>query len=366
MRNAHRLEKLWWRSLDAPAWSARWLFRLGFLTPLSWAYGAIVFLRGRASSPCPTSGPIVVAIGSVTVGGAGKTPVTAVLAQALIERGERVGVVLSGYGRTERGARVLHGVAADTASVESVGDEALVIGRAAPTATIVVDEDKLRGVETLRSGGEVSVILIDDALQTRNLEVDFHIAVLNVATPLSHYRLLPAGALRVGLGTLDSVDAIIVTNADIATFAESGYALKSVARHYGGALYSTIRKVGALDEVGEIVSNPIRSICLVSALARNDLFWRLAKERGFEVVTQVAFPDHHAYDERSVEQVSHACRVSNAGAILTTAKDWSKMRSLDWPQAMYILNQVYEIPDGASLVERILGSRSLRRNGDSR
>ena len=78
------------------------------LAPLAWLFGAVVAARRLAYRrgwfvvhrvPAP-----VIVVGNLTVGGTGKTPVTAWLARQLEARGRRVGVVLRGYGGSHRGA----------------------------------------------------------------------------------------------------------------------------------------------------------------------------------------------------------------------------------------------------------------------
>src|SRR5699024_2257555 len=72
------------------------------LAPLSLLYGAIVALRRcayrrgwLASVRLPV--PVIV-IGNITVGGSGKTPLTAHIAHYLHRRGLKVGIVSRGYG----------------------------------------------------------------------------------------------------------------------------------------------------------------------------------------------------------------------------------------------------------------------------
>ncbi|HYY51216.1 MAG TPA: tetraacyldisaccharide 4'-kinase, partial [Myxococcales bacterium] len=85
----------WWES-DPPVWSAP----LQALSPL-YAAGAAVH---RAISRPVQAGVPVISIGNLTVGGAGKTPVTLCLAQRLAARGRRPAVLSRGYGRRSREA----------------------------------------------------------------------------------------------------------------------------------------------------------------------------------------------------------------------------------------------------------------------
>jgi len=83
----------WWRP-DPPAWSVP----LQALTPL---YAAGAALHRAASRPLKVRVPVI-SIGNLTVGGAGKTPVTLHLAQRLAARGRKPAVLSRGYGRRSR------------------------------------------------------------------------------------------------------------------------------------------------------------------------------------------------------------------------------------------------------------------------
>jgi tetraacyldisaccharide 4'-kinase len=122
----------------------------GVLWPLEQIYTGAVRLRGRmydrgllevAKAPVP-----VLAIGNVSVGGTGKTPVTAWAVARLRDLGARPAVVLRGYG----------------------DDEPLVHRRLNPDALVVCDADRVRGARMAHVQGADCVVL-DDAFQHRRL-----------------------------------------------------------------------------------------------------------------------------------------------------------------------------------------------------
>src|SRR3954466_9930436 len=93
-----------------------------------------------------------VSIGNVTVGGTGKTPIAAWIAQELIDRGARPGIVLRGYG----------------------DDEPLVHARLNPSVPVIVAADRVSGIANARAAG-ATVAVLDDAFQHRQVsrDVDF-------------------------------------------------------------------------------------------------------------------------------------------------------------------------------------------------
>src|SRR4030095_4912265 len=137
------------------------------LVPLAVAFGAIVSARRalfrlgalrKHRMPVP-----VIVVGNITVGGTGKTPLTAMLARALAERGWHPGIVSRGHGR----------------AITS------------PGPVLVAAE---RTLVAARPQG--NVIVADDGLQHYRLARDFEIVAVDAMRGLGNGWQLPAGPLR--------------------------------------------------------------------------------------------------------------------------------------------------------------------------
>jgi tetraacyldisaccharide 4'-kinase len=198
-----RLQRVWY----GPAWRSLPLW------PLSLLYGVVIGVRRslRRAGLLPTlhvDVPVVV-VGNVTVGGTGKTPVAAWLAQQLRLRGRRVGVVLRGYGGSHRGAPRV--VTASDSAVET-GDEALLHARRG-VHVVVIGADRVAAARLAQAQG-AEVIVCDDGLQHTRLARDCEIAVVDGARGLGNGWLLPAGPLREPGSRLDSVQAVVISRRD--------------------------------------------------------------------------------------------------------------------------------------------------------
>src|SRR5690606_27220127 len=99
------------RWLDVPAPGPWARAALAPLAPAGWAWGAGAWLHRHARGPrFRTPARLacrVVSVGSLTVGGSGKTPVTAWVAATLRARGFAVAIATRGYGRRARRGDVL-------------------------------------------------------------------------------------------------------------------------------------------------------------------------------------------------------------------------------------------------------------------
>src|SRR3954469_19190348 len=111
------LTEIWYGNRSAALW----------LQPLASLYGAVTAARRNlyASGALPSYkvGRPVVVVGNLTVGGTGKTPLVAWLAEKLVERGLSVGIVSRGYGGGSAGPRNVE----LTSDWREVGDEPLLL-----------------------------------------------------------------------------------------------------------------------------------------------------------------------------------------------------------------------------------------------
>jgi len=193
---ANALERSWYRH---HGWSL-------LLLPLGAAYATAVAMRrwsyrqGWLKSrrlPVP-----VIVVGNITVGGNGKTPLTAWIAHHLHRRGLHVGIVSRGYGGRSS-TYPLHVKPTTPAAV--AGDEPVLLA-ARGDATVVVDPVRARGAHLLVEEYGVDVIVADDGLQHYALARDLEIAVIDGERGHGNGRLLPAGPLREPCSRLAGVD----------------------------------------------------------------------------------------------------------------------------------------------------------------
>src|SRR5690606_34166878 len=174
------LEQGWYRSRPRP-----------LLQPLAWIYAAVVLLRRHAFSTgllrARHPGVPVVIVGNLGVGGTGKTPLVLWLAAQLARRQRRPGIVLRGYGGSQRAARL---VRVDD-SAEQVGDEAVLLARRA-NCPVAVGVNRCEAAAVLVQAG-CDMVIADDGLQHLALKRDLSVVVVDGGRGFGNGALLPAG-----------------------------------------------------------------------------------------------------------------------------------------------------------------------------
>jgi tetraacyldisaccharide 4'-kinase len=259
----------------------------------------------------------VVSVGNLRVGGSGKTPVVAYVAKLLIEAGERPAILSRGYGRRRSadGVTIVSDGEHVPRSLDSSGDEPLMLARAVPRALVLVGADRYLSGRLGEERLGATVHVLDDGFQHLALarDVDLLLASDEDLTD----RPLPAGRLREPLTAAASADAALVA---------AGYfaAADRVARGLGIAtVFRVTHTLGAPRTLtGEsVVVPPEARVFLVSAIARPERFFSDAASAGWKVVGTAPFRDHHQFTPRDIARITKAARSAAAAIVLTTEKD---------------------------------------------
>lgn len=280
----------------------------------------------------------VIVVGNLTVGGSGKTPMTAWLAQLLRDAGYRPGIVSRGYGRRSS-ASLLVGPGADPAVV---GDEPIMLARRT-TVPVWVDRDRVRAVRALAEEQGVDVVISDDGLQHHRLPRDVSILMVDGIRRFGNGLCLPAGPLREPRATAARADFVVTTGGT------------PLPGEYGMTLvpYELLRRVdrpAATRPVREVIGRPAHA---VAGIADPERFFSALEEAGVEVIRH-PFPDHHRFRGRDI-------LFADEFPVLMTEKDAVKCRDLADERHWYW--PVSARPDAAfekALLERLETSIRLK------
>ena len=290
----------------------------------------------------------VISGGNLRVGGTGKTPVVACVAELLAGMGERPAVLSRGYARRrpQDGVVVVSDGVHVRADLDRAGDEPLMLARLVPGARVLVCADRYLAGRLAESRLDATVHVLDDGFQHLALARGTDL-LLVTADDVRDGRTLPAGRLRESLRAAARADALLVPDADDAEARDLGARLGvsqvfTVSRRTGPARrLDAVRAWAALD-AGTLV-------LAVAGIARPERFFADVERAGYPVARTLAYRDHHRYSARDVAEILAVARQAGARAIMTTEKDLMRLlpfRPLAMPVAWLPLSAVVE-PVGA-------------------
>ncbi|PKO34792.1 MAG: tetraacyldisaccharide 4'-kinase [Betaproteobacteria bacterium HGW-Betaproteobacteria-7] len=321
---------------------ARWLQRqwfeqrrltpaLWFLLPLSALFYLLSRLKRWLTKPQRLPVPVVV-VGNITVGGAGKTPLTLWLAQQLRAHGRRPGIVSRGYGGSTVAPRP---VASDSLPAE-VGDEPLLLARRSGVPVWVGRDRAAAGQALLAAHPEVDVLLCDDGLQHYRLARDVELAVFD-GRGAGNGCLLPAGPLRESLARLRKVDAVICNGPEDPRLPGD---VRRFAMRLRPADFYRLDQPGQTCQAGQLAGRRLHALAGIGDPGR---FFRTLEELGLSFLRH-PFADHYAYTANDLAFAAD-------GVLLMTEKDAVKCAPLV-PGETWVLPVEAEL--SPALVELIL------------
>ena len=170
------------------------------LLPLSWLYGLVMSARNMVFDAgllrVRSAGVPVIAVGNMTAGGTGKTPLVEWLVGELQAQGVRPAVVSRGYGRASRGVVAVSDGVRLLATALEAGDEAVQVATKFPAVPVVVGERRVDAARAAVERFSADVLVLDDAFQHRYLRRDLDIVILDARVDVTRERMLPAGRRR--------------------------------------------------------------------------------------------------------------------------------------------------------------------------
>ena len=324
-----------------------------WLAPLGAAYGAAAWLRvglyrRGVLRQVRLDGPVI-SVGNLAVGGTGKTPVVARIAEMLRDDGAAVAVLSRGYGGSFRGDALVVGdgekVLADAAEA---GDEPVMLARALPRVVVAVGADRAsvgRFVET-RFGPRVFVL--DDGFQHLRLARDLDVLCIDAEHP--GLRPLPAGPLREFPSAARRADAVFLTQSDRV----DETALYRLEVRFGAERTHRVRRriLGFFARDGRPAPTPARPF-LVAAIAAPFRFESDVSRLAPSVSGGLFFRDHHAFTVPDVRRILSEAESAQADALVTTEKDATRLPEIALGLPMLVLRIAAEIADEERFRERL-------------
>jgi tetraacyldisaccharide 4'-kinase len=296
-----------------------------------------------------TLGVQVIAIGNLTVGGTGKTPVVEKFARELRDQGRNVAILSRGYRSKPppfhqwlfnklllRDDTTPPRVVSDGKSLlldsEMAGDEPYMLASNLKDVVVLVDKDRVKSGRYAIEKYGCDTLLLDDGFQywkLRGRRQD--IVLIDRQQPFGNERLLPRGTLREPPSHLKRASVIFITKSDGNT----------------GELRRRIAELNPEAGIIECVHHPLyledvftgqrqglellrgRRVASLSGIAQPESFEKSLVQLGAELVYSKRFADHHRFTQQEVLNAINRSKKRQAEAIITTQKDAVRFPKLD-------------------------------------
>jgi tetraacyldisaccharide 4'-kinase len=296
-----------------------------------------------------TLGVQVIAVGNLTVGGTGKTPVVEKFARELRDQGRNVAILSRGYRSKPPPlhTRVLNKlllrhdttpprVVSDGKSLlldsEMAGDEPYMLASNLKDVVVLVDKDRVKSGRYAIEKFGCDTLLLDDGFQywkLRGRRLD--IVLVDRQQPFGTGRLLPRGTLREPPSHLARASTIFITKSDGNT-ADLRRRIADI--NPGAGIIECVHHPLYLEDVFTAQRFGLdtlqgRKVASLSGIAQPESFEQSLVQLGAELVYSKRFADHHRFTQQEVLNAINRAKKRQAELIVTTQKDAVRFPKID-------------------------------------
>ena len=303
----------------------------------------------------------VIAVGNLSVGGTGKTPIVEYILRLLSDI--KLATLSRGYGRKTKGFRI----AGEEDSALTLGDEPFQFYKKFDDVMVTVGEDRAMAIpQILYHKEDIEVIVLDDAYQHRSVIPNLNILLTEFSKPFFEDFILPAGRLREARKNANRADAVVVTKYpdEINESVEVEF-VNEINKYTSSSTPVFFSKVTYQDPkliYGEEVSDS-KAAFLFTGIANHQPFVEHVGSN-YEIIGEQHFADHYKYESKDVAKIIvqyDEAKLSNS-ILLTTEKDMVRLLSDEFREQFgnrplyYIPIEVRFLKDGSKFDEMIRNS----------
>ncbi len=296
-----------------------------------------------------TLGVQVIAIGNLTVGGTGKTPVVEKFARELRDQGRTVAILSRGYRskppplsrrfidrlllrREQTPPRIVSDGLSLRLDSESAGDEPFMLASNLKDVIVLVDKDRVKAGRYAIEKFGCDTLLLDDGFQywkLRGRRQD--VVLIDCQQPFGNGYLLPRGILREPASHVARASVIFITKSDGKTQAlrerlASLNPRAPVIECVHHPLYFEDVFTGERQEIAYIKG---RRVAALSGIAQPESFDDGLRKLGADLVYTKRFADHHRFTQQEILNAINRSKKRMAQVLITTQKDAVRFPKLD-------------------------------------
>ncbi|MBN2591348.1 MAG: tetraacyldisaccharide 4'-kinase [Sedimentisphaerales bacterium] len=292
---------------------------------------------------------VVISIGNITAGGTGKTPLVAWLCNQIQTnlrhktKDQRLNeynlaILTRGYKTTQN----------SKLKTQNYVDEPALLAENCPDVNVVINPKRVIGASEAIGKYNSNVLIMDDGFQHRRLARNLDIIAIDATCPFGYGKIIPAGLLREPLSSLQRADATVITRCDQVPeeiLEEIENNLRNIKPEF--PIARSIHKAVSINTIDKrqisLDEYKNRKVFAFCGIGNPDSFIKTLKNMDYDVVGSKIFDDHYNYTDNCLADLTKQSQSSGAEIMLTTQKDFTKIRLLASAQSLPLAYLAIEI-----------------------
>jgi tetraacyldisaccharide 4'-kinase len=284
----------------------------------------------------------VISVGNLVLGGTGKTPTVIHIVQMLQACGMAPAIVSRGYG----------GSAKDPVNIVSDGQEVLMTSDAAGDEPVLLAHS-LTGVPVLTGRKRIlpckhavahlgaNIIILDDGFQHMSVSREVDLVLFDATELAGNSRIFPGGPLREPVAALHRTTAFLITGQNEKNRKRSDAFAELLRSRFEGVpvFTSTVSTPTLTDSTEKIVSpRDIKDAYVFCAIANPHRVTLSVESLDISISGILEYKDHSTYSQETITTLCQKAIQAKAACLITTAKDFVKVKDLQFTLPLYVLH----------------------------
>lgn len=274
----------------------------------------------------------VISVGNLTMGGTGKTPVVAMLAALLQEKGFRPAIISRGYGGASANkVNVVSDGKKIFLDANAAGDEPCLLAKNLPGIPVLTGIVRILPCRYAVREYNCNILILDDGFQHLSVQRDLDLVLFSAASLAGNSRVFPGGDLREPVSALKRCHAFVITGVTDQLHKQSKTFGQLLQKRFPDkpVFYFSYQPVGITSlQNGTFqdftsLPTPLYAFC---GIAQPELFRQTLLSCGLPLSGFMPLKDHQPFTPSLIKKIMKQARDNHVLGLITTEKDIVKLK----------------------------------------
>ena len=297
-------------------WSKKYSLLSIFLFPTSFVLQILISIKRRLITPRNFNIPVI-CVGNIYLGGTGKTPLSIMIAEELLNQQKKPSIIKKYYSKHK--------------------DEHDLINQ--KVNCLFLAKNRYQAIKNAEKN-KCDVAILDDGFQDYSIKKDISILCFNERQLIGNGMTLPSGPLRENISGIKRADIVIINGDRNILFEKKIHNIsKNIDIYYSKYVPVNINKFKN------------KKLFAFAGIGNPENFFDLLVKNNLNLKKKISFPDHHHFNKKELQVIVNESLKKNL-ELITTEKDYIRIKNMGIKNIGY-LELKLEITKKNNLIKKI-------------